>query len=297
MKYWPQYWPVCEAILSAAATLRLKDVPASIALFCVGDSGVGKNCVFKMFGWDLERLVLWRDKFSIAALQSHHADSVLPALNSNALFRMAKHKLMVTPELGVLFRGRPQVLEERFVELAQWLDGEGRMSHMGTHGALGEKGDFTFVWTAGTTPFYLDTWRTMAALGTRILFFEVLRGPYLPGGEFAQALSACRDAVNGFLNVFIPEDTSSETKQMGVRQSEWPTTNDGIDETVKRYAVLLALGHGIRRNLYREEGTPFPSANHFRSRLDILTRGHALVRGRTVRTRRRPRDGAVDHTQ
>lgn len=282
-KHWPQYWPFCEAILSAAATLRLKNVPAAIALFGVGDSGVGKNTVFKMFGWDLPHLIIWRDKFSLAALQSHHADETGKILSERALFRLAKHKLMVTPELGVLFRGRTYILEERFGELAQWLDGEGRITDSGTHGALGEKGDFTFVWTAGTTPFYLNTWETMAALGTRILFFEVLKGPYMPEDAFASALAECREAVNTFLNVLITEGTSCEAKECGVRASEWPVMDDTIAQTIHNYAVLLALGHGIRRNLGASDADiHFPSPNHFRSRLGILLRGEALVRGRMV---------------
>jgi hypothetical protein len=235
-----------------------------------------------MFGWDLPRLIIWRDKFSLAALQSHHADEKGKKLSERALFRLAKHKLMVTPELGVLFRGRTYVLEERFGELAQWLDGEGRISDSGTHGALGEKGDFTFVWTAGTTPFYLNTWETMAALGTRILFFEVLKGPYLPDEMFAPALAECRVAVNTFLDVFIPEGISYETKRFGVRQSEWPVMDDTIAQTIQNYAVLLALGHGIRRNVSGDADIHFPSPNHFRSRLGILVRGEALVRGRMV---------------
>lgn len=273
-KYWPQYWPFCEALLSAAATLRLENVPAAIALFGVGDSGVGKNTVFKMFGWELTHLVLWRDKFSLASLQSHSADESSKKLSERALFRLAKHKLMVTPELGVLFRGRPHILEERFGELAQWLDGEGRISDSGTHGALGEKGDFTFVWGAGTTPFYLDTWRTMAALGTRLLFFEVSRGVYVPDDVFSVALAECREAVNTFLNVLIPAGS--------VRQAEWPLMDDAASETVQEYAALLALGHGIKSNLGGDREVHFPSPNHFRSRLGILVRGRALVHGRTI---------------
>jgi hypothetical protein len=133
LRWWPAHWPYVEAVLSAAATLKLKNVQASIALFAYGPSGVGKNVIFKMFGWDNQHLVLWRDNFSLASLQSAHEGSDPKTLNDRALFRKAKHKLWITSELALLFRGAVEDLERRFAELAQLLDGEGRLIDSGTH--------------------------------------------------------------------------------------------------------------------------------------------------------------------
>ena len=272
-KYWPAYWPALEAVLSAAATLQFKDIPASIALFAVGDSGVGKNTIYKMVGWELERVVEWRDKFSLSSLQSGHGQTSAKALQDRALFKKVRNKLLVTPELGLLFRGRPHLLEERFAELAQWLDGEGRYVDTGTHGLLGEKGDYTCVWCAGTTPFYIDTWRTMAALGTRILFFEILKGHYLPDSEYPVAIAECRAAVNCFLDLLLPPDS--------IRTGDWPTTDAKVEVTLQNYAALLALGHGLRENMrYGDNELHFPTPNHFRSRLGHMVRGRARVYGR-----------------
>jgi hypothetical protein len=275
-KYWPQYWPLTEAVLSAAATLHFKDIPAAIALFAMGDSGVGKNTVFKMFGWENERLILWRDKFSLAALQSSHGQTSHKALQNRAMFRSTRQKLFLTPELALLFRGKLYVLEERFADLAQWLDGEGRLVDSGTHETLGEKGDFTFVWCGGTTPFYLDTWSTMASLGTRLLFFEVVKGPYLKDDLYPTAIRECHDAVNTFLDLLLP--------QGGIRTGNWPTTTPEIDQTLQHYAALIALGYGIRKNLRDDGEMRFPTPNHFRSRLGHMIRGRAYAHGRVVVT-------------
>src|SRR5207245_5302 len=102
MKWWPALWPYIEAMLSAAATLKLKDIPVSIALFAYGRSGTGKNTAFKMLDWTLERLVVWRDKFTLAALQSAHDGNDAATLNQRALFRQVKHRVFVTPELSLL---------------------------------------------------------------------------------------------------------------------------------------------------------------------------------------------------
>jgi len=271
-KWWPGYWLYVEAVLSAAATLKLANIPASISLFAYAPSGAGKNTIFKMFDWELERLVIWRDKFTLAALQSAHEATDPKTLNDRAMFRRVKHKLFVTPELALLFRGRSDELERRFSELAQLLDGEGRIVDSGTHGALGEKGDFTTVWVGGTTPFHLTTWNTMAALGTRLLFFRIEKSSYVDDELFAQALKECKSAVSTFLDVLIPEGSA--------RTASWPSMDDATKHRLRQYAALMALGHGKRQNLQGDPEPEFPTPNHFRSRLGYLVRGRALVYGR-----------------
>lgn len=272
-KWWPAYWPYVESILSLAATLRMKDVPASIAVFAMGSSGVGKNTIFKMFDWQLERLIIWRDKFTLAAIQSHYQGEDAKTLNERALFNRAKHKLLITPEMALLFRGKHDELRTRFSDLAQMLDGEGRIGDSGTHGPLGQKGDYTMVWVGGTTPFYIDTWNTMAALGTRLLFFAVSKAEYVDDELYAQALKECKEAVSGFLDVLIPDGS--------VRQDEWPRMDDAFKKTIHDYSTLMALGHARRENVAnRSQEVEFPAANHFRSRLGHLVRGRAIVYGR-----------------
>jgi hypothetical protein len=279
-KWWPAYWPYAEAVLSVAATLKLSGVPAAIALFAMGDSGVGKNTVFKMVDWDLlQRLVLWRDKFTVAAIQSAYQGETADKLSDRALFKKAKHKLLVTPEMALMFRGRSDELEKRFSELAQLLDGEGRISDSGTHGALGEKGDFTFVWVGGTTPFYLTTWNTMAALGTRLLFFRILKGPYVDDEQYVKALHECKATVSSFLDVFLPEASIRS-----IANEKWPTLSPELKARLQHYAALMALGHSSKQHLSygAEVGVTRPSPNHFRSRLGYIVRGRALVHGRSV---------------
>jgi hypothetical protein len=238
---------------------------------------VGKNTIFKMFDWELDRLIVWRDKFTLAAIQSHYQGEDAKTLNERALFSRARNRLLLTPEMVLLFRGKLDELRTRFADLSQLLDGEGRIGDSGTHGPLGEKGDFTLVWAGGTTPFYVETWNTMSALGTRLMFFLLLKAAYIDDEVYARALQECKGAVSGFLDTFIPATS--------IRKTEWPSMDDAIKATVRDYSSLMALGHGRRENIATgDQDVEFPSAKHFRSRLGHLVRGRALVYGRQAVT-------------
>src|SRR5207253_2877290 len=142
-----------------------------------------------------------------------HAESSKEDLEQQAMFRLIKHNVLITPELGRIFRGRTAgVLEERFSELAGWLDGEGISQLLGVHGRQGATGDYTCVWFGGTTPFNIQVWRTMERLGQRLLFFpalEITAEDEVAGEDLDTATEEIAIALKAYLDVLFSRNPRS----------------------------------------------------------------------------------------
>src|SRR5262249_39120608 len=80
--------------------------------------------------------------------------------------------LLITPELGPMFRGKPQEVEERWATMARVLDGRGLLTDSGTHGQRGYEGDYPFVWLGATTYLPDTAFEAMANVGNRVFFFD-----------------------------------------------------------------------------------------------------------------------------
>jgi hypothetical protein len=281
-KYWPGHWPLVEAELAAVATILLKDVGQSLALFVVGPSSAGKSTTLYMFGIpEREALVYAQakieppveqlDNFTLPSFLSHFSEKKSAVLEQEALAYRLRHRVLLTPELARMFRGRRERLDEMFGELAHILDGEGSRTASGVHGTHGLKGNFPFVWLGGTTPFRMETWKTMAQLGTRLLFFRVSDdAATMPDEEYFRAREECRETVFDFCATLL----SPERR----RQSPWPTSSDSIRRELRGLANLLAAGQGQPGSAEDEPIRPGP--NHFRMRLTLLVSGRALLHGR-----------------
>jgi hypothetical protein len=280
-KYWPLHWPLVEAQLTVCTSLLLENVTQSTALFAIGPSGSGKSTTLKMFRvperaqlihaqMKTTPLVDEQDDFSIPAFLSHYSELERGELEAGALAFTLKHRVMLTSELGPIFRGNREALEHRFTKLAQILDGEGIRSSSGVHGTLGQKGDFTFVWLGGTTPFRMETWKTMASLGTRLLFFTTnIRADTCPEELFAVAQAECQEAIADFLTEMF-----SQVKKRSVK---WPDVAP-VRMKIRQLAELCAIGQAQEGG---PEDDPFkPSPGHFRQRLMQLACAHAILLGR-----------------
>ena len=285
-KYWPLHWPLVEAQITMCATLLLENVTQSMALFTIGPSGSGKSTTLKMFRVP-ERVQLVyaqagvrppideQDDFTMAAFLSHYSEAEGSVLEAGALAFVLQHRVMLTSELGPLFRGNREVLQQRFTKLAQILDGEGIRSSSGVHGTLGKKGDFTFVWLGGTTPFRGETWRTMASLGTRLLFFATdEHADECPEELFAQAQIECQEAVSALI-----EEMFAQTKKRSV---PWPEV-EPMRKQIRELAKLCAAGQSYGGS-GTDEDPNRPSPGHFRQRLMQLACAHAWMHGRDVLT-------------
>lgn len=299
-EHFPGLWPAVDLGLATAATLLLQDNVDPVAVIYVGGPSSGKTTVADMFadadvtvkdGEASHPLVYLSDNFTPAAFVSHAANVTRKKLLRVDLLPRIKHKLMVTPELAPIFRGKEADLTTRFSILTRILDGDGLMTDSGTHGQRGYRGDYMFAWLGCTTPFETVVWRVMAQLGSR-LFFLLMDSEVevtvedLVASEGAVPYKARLDRVRVALHPFLSalfEDAG------GVRGVTWDATADPHDVKtwIARFATVLAA---MRSEPVREgdpergrvEYSPAKTEKPHRAHavLGNLARGHALVHGR-----------------
>jgi hypothetical protein len=268
--------PLLTAQLGAAASLLFKGIGHSIALFTMAESGTGKSEEMKAWtGSPAHPQVVRADKFTLAGLNpSGFRDEKGTNMEKSALYLAIKHKVMVTPELGRIFRGRTRgVLEERFADIAGFLDAEGIKSWTGTHGQQGEEGDYSAIWLGNTTPWKIELWETAGIVGLRCLMFPLGRLPkedQLPGNECDAAVEAIRSATRDVLDLLF--------SQHDPRTVEWTPPPPAMEREIDRLTELLGAAHMVPG---REDDAPSrPDAMHLNSRLKEVLAGVAWVTGR-----------------
>lgn len=285
-EYFPALWPAVEAGLSACATLLLADNVNPVALIYVGPPSAGKTTVVSMFegatvnGQDL---CYRSDKFTTAAFVSQSAKVPWQNLNKIDLLPRIKHKLLLTPELSTIFRGKQDELAERFSTITRILDGQGYLTDSGTHGQRGYTGDYLFAWLGATTPFEPIVWKVMAQLGSRMFFLvldtvadptvEDLVASNLQPEARQEGVSQCRTVMHPFLDRLF-------TLHGGIRGVNWkPNKNDReVLTVIAQCARLLA----VLRTPYEGDRASEPESPHRANAvLYNLARGHALISGRT----------------
>lgn len=286
MKHFPNLWQAVEVGLSTCATLLLADNANPVALIYVGPPSAGKTTVVSLFDGAMvngQALCYRSDKFTPASFVSQSAKATEQALRKVDLLPRIRFKVLLTPELSTIFRGKPDELTERFSTITRVLDGQGLVTDSGTHGQRGYKGDYLFAWLGATTPFDPAVWKVMAQLGSR-LFFLVMDAVADPTEEeliraikqevpYEEGRKQCQEAVGRFLEFLF-------TQNKGVRGVAWePEKNSHeVSETIARCAMLLAR----MRTPYNKDVEPQHESPHRANAvLYNLARGHALVCGRT----------------
>ena len=287
-KHFPTLWPAVEVGLSTCATLLLADNANPVALIYVGPAGAGKTTIASMFDGakvNGQDLCVRSDKFTTASFLSHSAKATSHQLKEIDLLPRIKNKVFLTPELSTIFRGKEDELAERFAIITRVLDGQGLVTHSGTHGQRDCAGDYLFAWIGCTTPFSPSVWRIMGQLGSR-MFFLVMDAVAKPSVEELvqalnqpdsnqQALANCKQAVHQHLESLF-------TQYGDVRGVQWTVADRSprVLETISRCATLLAV---MRTPDDKWDGKPpHPESPHRANAvLYNLARGHALVYGRT----------------
>lgn len=263
---WPQHWPAVEACLAACASLLLKDVKQSLALVLTARSGGGKGTLLSMFQ-GASRTV-WRDRFTRSSMLSGHGDTEKKTLEDRALFRLVKHKTLLVGDLNPLMKTGDRVaLGAFYADFAVWLDGGGLKYDTGTHGEIGEKGDFTFVLVGGMTPVRQQLWRSMAELGARLLFFPL---DEMGAGIDAEAYAGAVD--NGGRAIRM---TLSALLSKGVRNTPWPEFSAATKAKLSRLGAITALGQVVPT----DEGPLMPTRWHIQQRLALMLAGRRLLYG------------------
>jgi hypothetical protein len=200
-----------------------------------------------------------------------------------------KHKVLITPELAPLFRGKEDELAKRFAILTRVLDGQGYTTDSGTHGQRGYTGDYLFAWLGCTTPLDGKVWRVMAQLGSRLFFMGVgdqegqqdlqsmvnLLRASQGGLPYNKRVEACKTIIHRLLTALHNE--------RGVRGVEWDDRQDPplVQEYLMRLAVLLAFMRSGPPSENEEEAVEKESPHRAYTVLRHIARGHALVHGRT----------------
>jgi hypothetical protein len=283
--HFPGLWHAVKAALATCATLLLADSTNPVALILVGPPSAGKTTVTSMFDGATvngQEICYRSDKFTPASFVSQSAQATEATLKKVDLLPKIRFKVLLTPELGTMFRGKHDELVERFSVLTRVLDGQGLTTDSGTHGRRGYEGDYFFAWVGCTTPFSAGVWKVMAQLGSR-LFFLVLDAESEPTVDelvaslkypisYKDALKACAFVVQSFLEELFE-------KHGGVRGVEWDTERspDDVVQVIAQCASLLAL---LRSPYDSENQVQAESPRRANAVLHNLARGHALISGR-----------------
>ena len=286
--YFPHLWPAVEAGLSTCATLLLADNVNPVALIYVGPASAGKTTVASMFeGTTLNgaELVYRSDKFTPASFVTHSAKATQVQLAKADLLPKIRFKILLTPELSTIFRGKPDELAERFSVITRVLDGQGLTTDSGTHGRRGYTGDYLFAWIGCTTHFQDSVWEVMAQLGSRLFFLvmdagttstiEDMMKSHSEPQSYIDKVKLCQKEVAGFVgNLF--------TQLSGVRGVHWNAQGDPREvlERIAQCATLLAV---MRTPIPKDESMTPQCEMPFRANsvLYNLARGRALVCGRS----------------
>ena len=291
--HFPRLWTPVDLGLSTCATLLLKDNVNPVAVIYVGDASSGKSTVAEMFADAKvkgETFCYVSDDFTPAAFVSLAANVPTDKLDSVDLLLRIRHKVLVTPELATIFRGKEDDLTRIFCTLTRVLDGQGLMRDGGVHGRRGHRGDYVFAWLGCTTPFDKKVWKVMAQLGSRLFFLvlhqeqevtldDLINPTNVPYGT---RRDECRQGVHEMIAQLF------ETYG-GVRGVEWDSQVDDMEikRWIARCAMLLAKMRSeptqVKENSFGEDEYISGSAEMpYRAYavLHNLARGHALVHGR-----------------
>ncbi len=275
-KHFPELWPAVDVGLSVCASLFLADNKNPVALIYVGGAGASKTTVANFFN---DHVSTYRsDNFTAASFVSQAANVQKKDLEKVDLLPRIKHKVLITPEMGPIFRGKEEELATRLAIVTRVLDGQGLLTDSGTHGQRGYRGEHLFGWLGCTTPLEEKVWRVMAQLGSR-LFFWHMGGSHEPtvedlvastiGPQYGERSEECKKAVHSYLN----ELSTAYEKVQGVH---WESGNDPKDVAgwIGHLAKLIAAMRG-------KDESPRRAFSVLRN----IARGHALVHGRRQLTR------------
>ena len=207
-KNFPDIVQQTKILLSASATLLLKDLPNPILLICEGAPSSEKTTLLSFF-YGIDGLTFKSDTFSPKSFVSHYA-SVSPAqLEDIDLLPKIRDKIFLIPEMAAIFGKRKEDLMESVGILTRLADGEGLESDSGSVGHRGYFGTYLFCIIGATTPLSKTTWDICGRLGNRFLFCEFpskkhekkdLIQTLFKNKNFKQKVEECRAVVHEFLN-------------------------------------------------------------------------------------------------
>lgn len=289
----PECLAAGEVGLSVIAQLLIQDVRNPFGLVYVDVPSAGKTITLNFFS-EIAELTYPTDSFTPSSLVSHATNRKREDLAKIDLLPRIRFKTLIVRDLAPIFAERQENLLKNLGVLTRVFDGEGYESDSGVHGKRGYRGDYTFMFLAGSTPIAPRVWKFMGNLGSR-LFFLNLNVPdkseeeladLLAQDDFKQKEKDCR---------VVTRDAVLTTWSKHPNGIAWDKLSDPpeLRRIVARSASLLAHLRGTV-NVWTEEDGGEKTQHHtnviiekpmrLNQLLYNLARGHAVVCGRTQLT-------------
>ncbi|MBI4128116.1 MAG: toprim domain-containing protein [Parcubacteria group bacterium] len=288
----PECLAAAEVGVAVITQLLIADVRNPFGLVYVDVPSAGKTITLNFFS-DIDELAYSTDAFSPASLVSHASNRKKEALEQIDLLPRIRHKMLVVRDLAPMFAERQENLLKNLGVLTRVFDGEGYESDSGVHGKRGYKGDYTFMFLAGSTPIAPRVWKFMGNLGSRLFFLnmnvtdksEEELADLLVQNDFKRKEKECREATRQLILTIWARHPDGVT---------WEKKSDPreLRAVISRCAKLLAHLRGTV-NVWNddEDGSKQHHTNvviekpiRINQLLYNLARGHALSCGRTVIT-------------
>ena len=288
--HFPECLSAAEVGFSILAQLLIKDVRNPFGLVLLDVPSAGKTITLNFFS-ELDELVYTTDNFTPAALVSHATNRKQEDLEKIDLLPRIRHRLLIVRDLAPIFAERQENLLKNLGVLTRVFDGEGYESESGVHGRRGYRGDYTFMFLAGSTPIAPRVWKFMGNLGSRLFFLnlnvsdktEEELADLLIQDDFKKKEEACRRATrNAVLSLW----------NRHVGGIVWDKKKDAVNlrQIIARCAKLLAhLRAPVNVWSENEDGgkehhhtnVVIEKPTRLNQLLYNLARGHALACGRT----------------
>lgn len=283
----PECMAAGEVGVAVLAQLLITDVRNPFGLVYVDVPSAGKTITLNFFS-DLDALVYPTDSFTPASLVSHASNRKQKDLEKIDLLPRIRHRMLIVRDLAPIFAERQENLLKNLGVMTRVFDGEGYESDSGVHGKRGYKGDYTFMFLAGSTPIAPRVWKFMGNLGSRLFFLNMKSSDrseeelaeLLVQDDFKRKEQECRKATR---NLAL---TLWSRHKGGVA---WDKKADPpeIRRVISRCANLLAHLRGTVNVWSDEEAGKQHHTNviiekptRINQLLYNLARGHALACGR-----------------
>lgn len=290
-KNFPDIVSQTKILLSASATLLLKDLPNPLFLICEGAPSSEKTTAISFF-YFIEGLSFKSDSFSPKSFVSHFA-SVSPAQLENIdLLPKIRDKIFLIPEMATVFGKRKEDLLENIGILTRILDGEGLETDSGSCGHRSYTGTFLFCIIGASTPLSKSVWNIIGKLGNRFLFCEFpskkhtkkdLITTLFKEKNFKQKIEECRAVVHEFLNGLF-SNTDCYSIVWNKEKDEYSVLEKihDLSEIVRFLRSALSVWReGDDEGSEYSYSSPLTEEPYrLNSYLFDICRGHAIINGR-----------------
>lgn len=284
-KNFSHLWPYAEACASTVAVLLIKDAQP-VALVLQGVPGSGKTTTLSFFkGFPYSHST---DKFTPKSFVSHVAQKKPEELERIDLLPRIKDRVLITPDLNTIFGAKSEELVETFSLLTRVLDGQGLTIDSGVYGSRGYAGEYMFTWIGATTPIPHSVWDLFGNLGARMYFMYVSK-KHKPKKErikeikekpYKEKIIECNKATLRFLKGIWAK-----------KEIVWNRQNDSnyvLERIIDLASLLVRLRGRVNVVVKEEYGDKtywtepiIEEPERAIEALYALSRGHALIKGRT----------------